>query len=68
MDKEKQNALLALRQRFITESDLGLNRFLEGMRAILPHQSPVERKTWKDHANDLNEAWRLTVKEGNPDV
>lgn len=64
MDKGQQEALLKLRQRFITEEAFGLTEFDDGVNTVLPDQSSAEWQTWHAHGAALMTAWELIVKDG----
>ncbi|KAJ7195589.1 hypothetical protein B0H12DRAFT_1082167, partial [Mycena haematopus] len=66
MDKKTREALLKLRQRFITEENFGLNHFEDGIGALLPDKSSPDWKTWSAHGNALMTAYEDIVKDGKP--
>ena len=64
MDKSTQEALLKLRQRFITEDGFSGKDYVDGIDALLPDRSSSAWEKWTAHGNALLSAYETIVKDG----
>ncbi|KAJ7271554.1 hypothetical protein C8J57DRAFT_1226139 [Mycena rebaudengoi] len=63
MDKTTQLALLALRQRFITEEPFGLNHLRDGIASLLPDLKSKAWEVWDAHITELADAYEHIVRD-----